>query len=80
MRVIFITKDNSIMGHADYTRYNELPWWKKVICFFSPTYKLKYIDVKGFKVNDIDTSKFKAGQKLYISKSKPGEFTTNPHK
>lgn len=50
MRVLLITKDNEILGNAIYTRYNALPWWKKVICFFSPIYKLKYIDIKGFDV------------------------------
>ncbi len=80
MRVLFTIKDNSIIGNAIYTRYNALPWYKKALCFFSRAYRLKFIDCKGFKISGIDTSAFKVGQKLYISKSKPGEFTTNPDK
>ena len=30
-------------------------------------------------INNVDTSAFKVGQELYISKSKPGELTTNPN-
>lgn len=46
--ILFVTKDNQILGNADYTRYNQLPMWKKVICLFSRAYKSKYIDIKGF--------------------------------
>lgn len=79
MRVLFTTKDNSIMGQADFTRYNQLPWWKKVICFFWRPYKRRFIDIKGFAC-DIDTAEFSKGDVLYISKSKPGELTTNLNK
>ena len=30
-------------------------------------------------IKGIDTSAFKVGQELYVSKSKPGELTTNPN-
>ena len=30
-------------------------------------------------IKEIDTSAFKVGQELYISRSKPGELTTNPN-
>ena len=49
-RVLMTTKDNSIMGVPVYTRYNQLPWWKKAMCFFSRNYKSKFIDMKGFEM------------------------------
>ena len=50
MRALFITNDNEIIGQTDYTRYNKLPKWKKIICFFFKSYKIRFIDVKGFDV------------------------------
>ena len=35
--------------------------------------------VKADQIKDIDTSAFSKGDVLYISKSKPGELTTNPN-
>ena len=52
-RVIFITKDNELIGIPIYTRYNALPRWKKILCFFSKNYKIRFIDIKGFEIANI---------------------------
>lgn len=48
--IILVDEDNNWIGEADYTRWNELPWYKQLWGNIFYYYKLKYTDVKGFEV------------------------------
>ena len=77
MSVMFIDDSNNVIGQADYTRWNKLPWYKKLFGYFFYCYKRKFIDMKGFEVSDIDTSKFKAGDVLYLDEDVPGALVSS---
>ena len=50
MSFILVDKDGDWFGEADYTRWNELPWYKQLWGNIFYSYKRKYIDMKGFEV------------------------------
>jgi hypothetical protein len=50
-QVIPIDVEGNIYFTVDYTRWNELKWYKKIFGFISKKYKSKFIDKKGFDVS-----------------------------
>lgn len=50
--IYLINHNGRAIGRADYTRYKALPWYKKVICWFSWRYKRKFVDIKGLPIED----------------------------
>lgn len=79
--MLLIDVKGDVMGKANYDRFNKLPWYKKMFGNLFYKYKEKFIDMEGFGiVHDIDTSQFKAGHEVYLSKDIPGALTNKKPK
>lgn len=73
--ILLIDEYNNVIGEANYDRWNELPWYKRLFGYFFYCYKRKFIDLEGFAVRNIDTSMFKNGDELYLDKGYHGGLT-----
>lgn len=77
LRCLEIDSNGDIHGLPDYTRYNNLNWFKKSLCMLSYRYKRKFIDIKGYKIksfkglnkNDFITENCEIGDEI-----EPGVF------
>lgn len=47
--IFLVTESGQIMGNADASRLNALPWYKKLLAKISRKYRNKYIDIRPFK-------------------------------